>query len=199
LCSKWALGFTINSGSCLDCTSVVSNCQNCTLTECQACASPYILSNPTSCSTSPSPSCGANCVTCSDPVTCSVCTTGYQPDETFACVLMPTYFTNITGTYLCSIKIANCLTCTPDGLTCLTCSIGFTVNSGACLDCTTVVSNCQNCSLVDCQVCVSPYVLNSLTSCIISPAPTPPPSPIPPNPLSCTSNLCQTCNSLNPT
>jgi len=79
--------------------------------------------------------CDTLCEACSNSTVCYQCKAGYELDSTFSCVLKPAYFTNATGVYTCSTILSSCQTCTSDGLTCLACIIGYSVNSGNCLEC----------------------------------------------------------------
>ena len=72
---------------------------------------------------------------------------------------MSTYYLTSTATCdLCSTPMPQCVTCT-DYATCLTCSIGFVVNSSNLCSCDPVGNNltyCQTCtSLTVCTLCVS--------------------------------------------
>lgn len=128
--------------------------------------------------------CNLRCKTCRQWDWCTTCKEGYYLNPTGPCILNNSYYSLDTSTFiatLCSIPLANCSTCSPDGSRCLTCQMGFyaspltivptpadfaSLGSVACLPCSpTPFNNCANCSATFCYSCTPPFVFTGLNLC----------------------------------
>jgi hypothetical protein len=128
-----------------------------------------------------------NCLTCSQvngyDINCTVCMTGYFPN-------------NATSCELCDSFIGNCSTCTPDyagGANCTACiNKYYTLNGSTCLPCVGIDANCYSCNnQAQCTRCLLGYYVNINHTCTEQPA-----CDVE-NCYACQtadSNLCATCN-----
>jgi len=113
--------------------------------------------------------CGSGCTACDSATVCRTCT---GADDLFdgsapgACVTSCTatgkYKVTKTGGInhdTCNNCGANCDVCSSSTV-CDTCGSAYYLNSGACVACTTLSTNCLTCSSSACTSCDTGYVLD---------------------------------------
>lgn len=119
--------------TCPTCTSLVSNCENCTIDGCTRCITNYRPYNNL-CIFDCVPIFGTACLTCSA-FLCLTCESGYVTD-----LASP-----VSACVICS-SLPNCQTCV-NGPKCSTCQPNFY------LDIPNGNISCVTCSIADCQTC----------------------------------------------
>ncbi len=138
-CMSCGVGFYLSGNSCTQCST---NCGSCTAAGCISCVDGFFLTSTQTCA----PNCVLPCATCSTitPTKCQSCIAGYMLNEV-------------------SNTCNQVITCNGP---CIVCPLGYTLNSGKCIQCT--ANNCQTCnpnSPGQCYSCLPGYFLNGNNQC----------------------------------
>lgn len=119
---------------------------------CLSCAPGFVVSS------SQCLQCVANCQECASTTACSTCKMGYY----------------LNSNKQCSPCSSNCMECSASGASCVQCDTGYSIVSGLCVDCDSLISNCDTCNILAnsfvCTSCQPGYYSKSSTLC----APCPP-------------------------
>ena len=164
----------------VSCSSIINNCQSCTITPnfCTTCNTGYSISTTGSCVTCLTSIGGSaipNCQYCSQTNVCGICAPGYT----------------LTAGSCIQCNIVACLGCTMSAsnvITCNACAAGYTLNaaSTACV-LTNCPPQCATCNALNqCLTCNKPFnpIPNSNNQCYTCAIP---------NCKTCNNNGCQTC------
>ena len=171
-CSSCAPGYFLNSSSvCQACTASCSQCSN---NKCLVCVSGYSLNQNFTCQAN----CMNPCATCSttNPLSCLSCIAGYNftngscvantsCNASANCIACPFGYTLLNAmtqgsanqTCFACNNASNCARCSSANASqCISCSMGFFLNNGACTSCPSGCSNCL--SSVFCTSCSSGFI-----------------------------------------
>ena len=132
------------------------------------------------------------CLSCSNPVNCSICATGYTSSSCSQC--QTGYYASSASPFTCALCTTispNCLQCTNQtfcplcaprwggstcsvcaagytGLNCADCALGHFSASGICTSCTTISPNCARCADgTTCSLCATGFTGPTCGSCAV--------------------------------
>lgn len=159
-----------NNKECVACAGQCSSCLSSNLYSCIGCNSGFypILDNSKTPPTNSCLACIKNCQTCTDSISCTTCSKGYQLTSTKTkCVLKCS-----TSCYTCEENLPNnCLSCVAGNTydpvskacnvdmtcnstqSCVSCSTGYVLSNSQCFKCNISDVNCLNCLSSDINLC----------------------------------------------